>query len=162
MPRQFNGSFSRSLDSKGRLVLPPRFLEALDACGEILPASGSGAESQALCGTFWLTAFYGRLVAYFPKDWENIVSQLSRIRFPSQSLANFKTKLIGLAQELTPDAQGRVRIPQSLMRAANLHKDIVLVGMQDKFEIWDQEQFDALAVEDVSEELAASGVDIAL
>ena len=162
MPRQFTGSFSRSLDSKGRLVLPPRFLEALACSDKPLVQSDTDEEAQAATCTFWLTAFYGRLVAYFPKDWEKIISQLSRTRFPSPRLANFKTRLIGLAQELVPDSQGRVRIPQSLMRAAKLHKDVVLVGMLDKFEIWDQDEFDALAEEDVSEELAASGVDIAL
>ena len=69
---------------------------------------------------------------------------------------------MGLAQELAPDPQGRVRIPQSLMREAGLQKDVMLVGMLNKFEIWDQNRFDALQLEDVSEELAASGVDISL
>ena len=69
---------------------------------------------------------------------------------------------MGLAQELTPDPQGRIRIPQALMREAGLQKDVMLVGMLNKFEIWDQKRFDALQLEDVSEELAASGVDISL
>ena len=63
---------------------------------------------------------------------------------------------------LLPDAQGRVRIPQSLMREAGLQKDVMLVGMLSKFEIWDQTRFDALTLEDVSDELAASGVTISL
>ena len=69
---------------------------------------------------------------------------------------------MGLAQEMLPDAQGRVRIPQSLMREAGLQKDVMLVGMLSKFEIWDQTRFDALTLEDVSDELAASGVTISL
>ena len=48
------------------------------------------------------------------------------------------------------------------MRAAGLQKDVVLVGMADKFEIWDQACFDALLVEDVSDEVAACHLDIAL
>ena len=69
---------------------------------------------------------------------------------PGETIMNTHTK------------QGRVRIPQSLMREAGLQKDVMLVGMLNKFEIWDQNRFDALQLEDVSEELAASGVDISL
>lgn len=152
MPGQFIGTYQRALDAKGRLLLPPAFLQALDASGD--------DESQR--GSFWLTALYGRLTAYMPEHWQNTVEQLCKIRLPSQKLSNFKTKLIGLAQELIPDAQGRVRIPQSLMREAGLRKDIVLVGILDKFEIWDQERFDAVPLEDVTDELAASGIEISL
>ena len=152
MQKLFTKSLSRSLDPKGRLMLPPEYREALCA----------GSADGETPGTFWLTSFYGRLVAYLPADWEAVTEQLSRIRFPSPKLSHFKTKVMGLAQELAPDPQGRVRIPQSLMREAGLQKDVMLVGMLNKFEIWDQNRFDALQLEDVSEELAASGVEISL
>ncbi len=133
-------------------MLPPEYREALCAGG----GDGEGA------GAFWLTCFYGRLTAYLPAEWEAVTEQLGRIRIPSPRLSHFKTKIMGLAQELIPDPQGRVRIPQSLMREAGLQKDVMLVGMLNKFEIWDQKRFDELQLEDVSEELAASGVDISL
>ena len=155
MQKLFTKSLSRSLDPKGRLMLPPEYREALCA------GSADGADGEST-GTFWLTAFYGRLVAYLPADWDAVTEQLSRIRIPSPKLSHFKTKVMGLAQELTPDPQGRIRIPQALMREAGLQKDVMLVGMLNKFEIWDQKRFDALQLEDVSEELAASGVDISL
>ena len=82
-------------------MLPPEYRDGLIADG------GSG--------TFWLTAFYGRLVAYLPADWDLVTEQLSSIPMPSPRLSHFKTKVMGLAQELEPDAQGRVRIPQVLM-----------------------------------------------
>ena len=144
----FRGRTARSLDPKGRLMLPPEYRDGLIADG------GSG--------TFWLTAFYGRLVAYLPAEWDVVTEQLSSIPMPSPRLSHFKTKVMGLAQEMLPDAQGRVRIPQSLMREAGLQKDVMLVGMLSKFEIWDQTRFDALTLEDVSDELAASGVTISL
>lgn len=148
MKKFFRNSFSRSLDTKGRLMLPPGFREGLVAEG------GDG--------TFWLTAYYGHLTAYLPDDWDAIIEQLNRIRFPSPALSNFKSKVIGLAQEMLPDAQGRVRIPQPLMREAGLCKDVVLVGMYDKFEIWDQGRLDAIELTDVSAELAASGIEFSL
>ena len=105
---------------------------------------------------------YGGLKAYMPADWEAIVEKLNSVPLPSMKLSHVKTKLLGLAQRMVPDAQGRIRIPQPLMRAAGLQKDVVLVGMADKFEIWDQARFDALLVEDVSDEVAACHLDIAL
>lgn len=140
------GTYSRALDVKGRLLLPPSYLQALtrDAKG----------------GIFWLTAFYGRLTAYLPVQWENMVEQLCSVRLPSLKLSNFKSKLIGLAQEITPDGQGRIRIPQSLSREAGLSRDVVLVGILTKFEIWDQARFDAISMEDVTDELGRCGIDI--
>ncbi|MBE6441168.1 MAG: division/cell wall cluster transcriptional repressor MraZ [Desulfovibrio sp.] len=148
MKKLFNKSLSRSLDAKGRLMLPPEYREGLCAEGGT--------------GVFWLTAFYGRLVAYLPADWETVTEQLSGISALNERLSRFKSKVMGLAQEMEPDAQGRVRIPQALMREAGLHKDVMLVGMLNKFEIWDQERFDALAVEDVSAELAGLNLQISL
>ena len=125
-------------------------------------STGKDFAPKAAGSTFWLTAFYGRLVAYLPEDWEAVTTQLSSIALPSPRLAHFKTKVMGLAQELTPDAQGRVRITQALMHEVGLEKDVMLVGMLSKFEIWDLARFNALSIEDVSAELAASGLNISL
>ncbi len=111
-------------------------------------------------GSFYITALQGKVVAYSPEDWEKKSEQLFSIENPPLALSRFISKVLGLAVELTPDAQGRVRIPQPHMREANLHKDTVLVGLGNRFEIWDQASFDALAVEDVSADLAARGIDI--
>ncbi len=137
-------SSNRSLDAKGRLMLPVEYREALSAC--------------STSGGFVLTLIYDKLVAYMPDQWQDIRNQLSSIKNPSKTLGNFISKTLGLAEELIPDAQGRVRIPQPLMRAGKLSKDIVLVGLNSKFEIWDQAVFEALETENVSDELAAHDV----
>ncbi len=134
----------RSLDAKGRLMLPVEYRETLAAC------SSSGG--------FVLTVIYDRLVAYMPDAWLALSDKLNSITSPSRGVGNFISKTLGLAEELTPDAQGRVRISQPLMRAGNIKKDIVLVGKNSKFEIWDQAEFEGLIVEDDSEELAALNV----
>lgn len=146
MEGKFIGTYQRTLDPKGRLLLPPSFLQTLAVSNERQ--------------SFWLTGLYGRLTGYCHEQWQEIVSQLCAVKLPSVKLANFKTKLIGLAQELEPDAQGRIRIPHSLIREAGLGREIVMVGILDKFEIWDQARFDAISVEDVSEELVRLGIDI--
>ena len=150
--QSFLSTHYRTLDSKGRMILPPEYREALAADVQ------EGAEVG-----FWLTGFYGRLVAYLPKNWEVIMGQLCKIPFTHVKLSHFKTKVLGLASFITFDGQGRVRIPQPLMREAGLGKDVILVGMADKFEIWDQQRFDnILTTEDMSEALASTGLEISL
>ena len=144
----FTGSYNRALDAKGRLLLPQNFLQTLSEDNENR--------------TFWITSFYGRLTAYKAGQWEKIVEKLCSLSLPSIRLSNFISKIIGLAHELTPDGQGRIRIPQPLMRDAGISREIVIVGIMNKFEIWDQERFDGIALEDVSMELVNSGIDITL
>ncbi len=145
---EFEKSHYRSLDAKGRIMLPVDYRDALSA----ISATGS----------FVLTGFHGRLVAYSPEAWQHTREQFSKIKNPSMGMRHFMSKVRGLAEELIPDGHGRIRIPQSLMREGGLVKDIVLVGMDSKFEIWDQGRFEGLVLEDVSEELAANNVDISL
>lgn len=145
---KFMGAYYRALDAKGRLLLPPAFIAAI--CSEDAP------------GYFWLTSLYGRITAYMPETWENTVEQICSIRTPSRKLSNFKTRLIGMAQEIRPDPQGRIRIPQPLMREGGLSKSIVLIGILEKFEIWDQGRFESVPAEDVSDELVSSGINIFL
>ena len=87
-------------------MLPPEYREGLCADGGT--------------GVFWLTAYYGRMVAYLPGDWEKVTEQLSRIPMPSPRLSHFKTKVMGLAQELQCDAQGRVPVPTAIYRLSLL------------------------------------------
>ncbi len=48
------------------------------------------------------------------------------------------------------------------MREVGIEKDVMLVGMGDKFEIWDQRRFDELQVDDISGELEKTGLQISL
>ena len=155
MAVKFTGTHYRTLDSKGRLSLPPSWLQALAKNAE---------EEKRPAASFWLTTLYNRITAYMPGEWENIIDDLCSIKTPNQKLANFKTRFIGLGEEMIPDAQGRIRLPQSLCRAAGLTKNIVLVGMMKNFEIWDEGRFENLAenTEDVANELSASGINIIL
>ena len=128
MANLFIQSAYRNLDAKGRLLLPPEYRDALLAAGD---------------GSFWLTiGLYGGLKAYMPADWEAIVEKLNSVPLPSMKLSHVKTKLLGLAQRMVPDAQGRIRIPQPLMRAAGLEKDVVLVGVGSRVEIWSKDKWE--------------------
>ncbi len=144
----FRKNHERSLDTKGRLMLPVDYRESI--------------ATSSPHGYVVLTANNGCLVAYLPEDWEKIREELDNIVNPSPNLSRFASKFLGSADEVTPDAQGRVRISQRLMRAAGLTKDIVLVARRNRFEIWDQVRLDAIEFESVSEELAMNNIKISI
>ncbi|MBQ3059243.1 MAG: division/cell wall cluster transcriptional repressor MraZ [Desulfovibrio sp.] len=154
MRDRFINPYPRSLDAKGRLMLPQEYRAAL--------LSSSSAAKDRDEGTFWLTAYDGHLTAYLPDTWVEIREQLYTLRSPSRNMQNFRAKFLGLAQQMTPDTQGRIRIPQPLIREAGLQKDVMLLGMKEQFQIWDAATFYGLPVEDVTDELAAAGVEIIL
>lgn len=134
-------------------MLPSAYRQALEAEG---------------ITSFWLTCLYGRLVAYVPADWEAFMEKLNAIPTPSLALVRFMAKTAGLAEELSWNAQGRVRIPQPLLREAGIvigqgaKAEVMVVGMFSRFEIWDLDRFNAIDMEDVSQELTARGIDLGL
>ena len=154
MKPRFRKSVHRSLDSKGRLVLPPEYRD-------IVCATSSS-------GSFVLTGYDNFLVAYTMPEWESFEEKIYQVQDPSPALSNFRRQIMGRAEELELDPQGRVRISHALMRLAGLSKDVLLVGGQGgTFEIWDTQRFDALKLDRaelplVAKELAQSGIAFSL
>src|SRR6218665_73153 len=144
----FNGRSYRSLDPKGRLMLPPEVRDAL------LAVSPEGRVS--------LTTFDGCLVAYTPEDWEKFEAGFARIKNPSRKMRDFRRLVIGGVEELCVDKQGRVKLSRAHMEYAGITKKVVIVGQGSRFEIWSEEELEAVIGQDfgdVTDELAESGVD---
>ena len=153
MQPRFRKSVHRSLDSKGRLVLPPEYRDTICA------ASSSGL--------FVLTGYDRFLVAYTLPEWEVFEESLCALLYPSVDLSNFRRQMRGRAEELELDHQGRVRISQALMRFAGLSKDVLLVGQGKTFEIWDTQRFEGIRLDGdalgrVAAELGQSGIAFSL
>lgn len=89
-----------------------------------------------------------------------MADRLYSVRNPSMKFSHYISKILGLSQEMTPDSMGRIRIPQPLIREAGLTKEVILIGKAEKFEIWDADRFYNMQEPDVSEEIAAIGLDI--
>ena len=149
----FRKNADRTLDSKGRLMLPPEYRDIICA------ASGSGG--------FTLISYNKCIVACPTAEWEDFREQMVQLRNLKPDMHAFRSQLVGRAEELELDSQGRVRISQSFMRYAGLSKDVVLVGMGSRFEIWDRQRFDAIQLDDavhdhVVQELAQRGIEFSL
>ena len=84
------------------------------------------------CGMILVT------VSLFVTDWNKFVAELETLPRMSKDARIFKRYFFGSASEGSFDKQGRVLVPPSLRKAAGLEKDVVLVGVQDRIEIWDK------------------------
>ncbi|AMK10676.1 MAG: division/cell wall cluster transcriptional repressor MraZ [Pseudodesulfovibrio sp.] len=145
---KFRGHAHRSLDDKGRLILPPEFRDAIH--GE-LPD-----------GIMVLTIFDKHVIGITPAQWAKLESELESIRTPSRALQN-TIRLLNSGYTETPvGKQGRIAIPAHLRKSGKLDRDVVILGAGRRFEIWSAESFEALLDEDydVSSELAENNVSL--
>ncbi|EPR44457.1 Protein mraZ [Desulfovibrio sp. X2] len=145
----FRGHSYRSIDPKGRLMLPPEFRD-------ILVKDDAG-------GRLMLAKFDNCVVGYPLSEWSHIEARFAQIKNPNRKVRDFMRFFIGGAQTVELDRQGRVLIPQSLRGYAHLDKDVVLVGVGIKFEIWDKAGFEEIEAQDfdnVSDDIAATGIEV--
>ena len=118
----FTGEFNNSIDVKGRASIPARFREILQAGGD---------ESLVV------TKSPRALTAYPLSAWQKMLEKVHAM--PNGVTKNDITRnRIAPAAECAFDKQGRIQLPQSLRHHAGLDKEIVVVGLFDKIEIWSQ------------------------
>lgn len=120
----FRGAQQVTMDAKGRIMLPARLRQLLDASG-----------AQDLVVTIDVTEQC--LLAYPINAWEKIESALLDLPNLDSQTRQIQRLILGHATELVPDAQGRVLIPALLNDYAKLSKNVILLGQGNKFELWD-------------------------
>lgn len=121
---QFAGEYNVSIDLKGRISIPASFRDEL--------RDDYSAESLVV------TRFKGGLVAYPPQRWKEICANVLAMP-PGPNREAYLRNRIAPAKECAFNAQGRIQIPQSLRGHAGLDKDVVVIGMFEKIEIWSQQ-----------------------
>lgn len=124
----FRGTSFHTLDDKGRIIIPSRFKGELGCRG--------------IADRFFLTFLDGGLMAYPTGEWETLEKRILDRTETSPALWRFKRYFIGSAVECQLDRQSRVVIPQTLKEQADLDKEIVLVGVLNRFEIWSKEMWE--------------------
>jgi len=113
------------MTDKGRVSIPAKFREI---CREKY-----GEE------TFVITNFDKCLVAYPLKEWNEIERRVSELPQFKQEVISFLRYLMGGAVDCPLDGQGRVLIPQSLRNHARIDKELIMIGMLTRIEIWARE-----------------------
>ena len=114
------GEYHHSIDEKNRLIIPSKFRNEL---GEKFVIT-RGLEN---C-----------LFVYSLVEWENIVNKLRTLPFTKKDSRNFTRFFLSGATECMLDKSGRVGITSPLVKYAGLTKDCVIIGANDRLEIWDE------------------------
>ena len=118
------GEFNHSIDAKGRLIIPSKFREIL---GE----------------DFVITkGLDGCLFLYPNNEWKIFEEKLRTLPLTNKNARTFTRFFLGSAVDGGLDKQGRVLISSALRTFAGLEKDVVLVGVLDRVEIWDKAKWD--------------------
>jgi MraZ protein len=125
----FRGVSSLNLDAKGRIAIPTRYRERLvEVCASELV----------------ITVDKDRCLLIYPQPiWLDIENKLKKLPSFDEASRNLQRLYIGNAHDIEMDGQGRVLLPQELRKFANLEKKVALVGQINKFELWDEETWNA-------------------
>jgi len=118
----FSGRYEYTIDDKGRLSIPARFREILSVDHE---------------AKLFVTNLDGCLVAYPDKEWARLQEKLASVT--GKEARNFLRFFYAGVSECPFDRLGRILIPQSLRNYAGIKKNVVIVGMNKKLEIWAEE-----------------------
>ncbi|MGD8346448.1 MAG: division/cell wall cluster transcriptional repressor MraZ [Lysobacterales bacterium] len=134
----FFGETAINLDAKGRLAIPMRYRDAIqDAAGGQLVLTYSAFDNGALY--------------LFPKEkWEAVRDEVMKLSTYEPRHRSLQRKLVGSASTVEPDANGRIQIPLTLRQVAGLEKRVVMLGMGERFEIWNEGVLNSTRLEDNS------------
>jgi len=123
----FQGETAITLDDKGRLALPTSYRDVIArSCGNRLVFTYNPFEP----GCLWL----------FPHaEWETVRDQVNALPGVKRVHRDLQLKLVGAAAVVEPDGNARVLVPASQRNAAGIEKKAVLLGMNNKFELWSEQ-----------------------
>ncbi|MCL4399669.1 division/cell wall cluster transcriptional repressor MraZ [Patescibacteria group bacterium] len=132
------GEFKHSLDIKGRVAIPAKFREKIEA-GAII------TRGLDKC-----------LFMFGIKEWETLVQKLTSLPLAQSNSRAFVRLMLAGASDVTFDNQGRILIPEYLRKYAGLKKQVVLTGLYNRIEIWDSENWEGYKIktESASDEIA--------
>ncbi len=120
------GETAINLDAKGRLAMPMRYRDAIrEECDGQLVLTYSAFDS-------------GALYLYPEKEWERVRDDITGLSTFNPGHRSLQRKLVGSASTVEPDGNGRIQLPQTLRQVAGLEKRVVLLGMGNRFEIWNE------------------------
>ncbi|MDE6943705.1 MAG: division/cell wall cluster transcriptional repressor MraZ [Lachnospiraceae bacterium] len=142
----FMGEYNHTIDAKGRLIVPSKFREALG-------------------DTFVVTkGLDGCLFVYDNKEWNAFEEKLKSLPLTNKEARQFARFFLAGAAEVEVDKQGRILVPNILREFAQISKDVVLIGVASRIEIWSRERFEGIAsfedMDEIAEHMAELGLGI--
>lgn len=121
----FIGEYAHNIDKKGRMIIPARFRDDLGPT--IIVSRGLD----------------GCLNVYTMDQWTRLLEQLATLPNTKKETRLFKRNLTAKASECEIDSLGRILIPSTLVKEADLIKECFVIGTGNQIEIWSKERWEA-------------------
>ena len=138
------GEYEHSLDAKGRLIMPAKLRE--DIGEKFIVTKGLD----------------GCLFAFSQKEWEVFEQKLRALPVSNKNARDFSRFFFAGAIECEIDKQGRFLISSNLREFAKLDKDVVIIGMNSRLEIWSKEKWqqcdDNISADEIAENMSMLGI----
>jgi MraZ protein len=143
----FRGSFEHSVDSKGRVSVPSKFRDIL---------------ADRYDGRLVLALDYDQCLTVYPlEEWEKLEEKIRNLPMMQKEVKDFMRFFFSSATECELDKQGRILMPPQLRERAGINKTVVVVGIINKIEIWDEKAWAARSTQNgdkIGEVLASLGL----
>ena len=134
----FMSEYNHTVDTKGRLIVPSKFREQLG--DEFVVTKGMD----------------GCLFVYANDDWSAFEQKLTSLPLINKEARKFARFFLAGAAQVEVDKQGRILLPANLREFAGLEKDVVLVGVGSRIEIWSRENWENMDADSDMDDIAAT------
>ena len=142
----FIGEYQHTVDNKGRIIMPSKLRDDLGQ-------------------NFIVTKGLDNCLFVYPmEEWKRLENKLRTLPLTNKNARAFIRFFFAGATECSLDKQGRILIPNNLREYAKIIKDVVIIGVADRIEIWAKEEWtnynsdDNLSYEDIAEKMAELGI----
>lgn len=134
----FMSEYNHTIDTKGRLIIPSKFRDQLG--DEFVVTKGMD----------------GCLFVYANEDWNAFEQKLTSLPLINKEARKFARFFLAGAAQVEVDKQGRILLPANLRDFAGLEKDVVLVGVGSRIEIWSRENWENMDADSNMDDIAAT------
>lgn len=123
----FYGEYEHTIDRKGRIVLPSKFREV--------------AKSNFVEKFFITRGLDGCLFMFSEEEWKSQEQKFKALSFTKSESRKFNRLYFSGASEMIPDLQGRILVPQFLKDFAEIKRDVIIIGVANRIEIWSKDKW---------------------
>jgi MraZ protein len=138
----FYGQYLHTIDRKDRLIIPAKFRQQL---------------ADGYIEKLYITTGLDKCLFVFPEEeWKIQEQKFKNMPFTKSDSRKFNRLFFSGAQEVTFDKQGRILVPQFLKNYAQIKKNVIILGISNRFEIWDKDTWNEYygQTKDLFEEIA--------
>lgn len=145
----FKGRYPHTIDEKGRLSIPSKFREVLQSRGQNI---------------LILTDLDACIAAYPLDEWTTLEERIRGQSGFQQDIWDFLRLFYSASEECTLDAQGRILIPPQHREKAGLAREVMVIGVLNRIEIWSKERWERflasspVSFKDIASKLAQLGI----